>query len=158
MGTAVNLPVTGATSALGLSLGALNGAFGIDVAITALEREGKVKILSTPRVTTQNNKLAEVTQGFQIPIQTEQNNTVSVTFKDAALKLAAFLLTKEMQEAIITEIGGFPGVSWDHISDELRKKYADVIPTTIPVFPSGDWETNINDGWYRNVAPNISRT
>lgn len=78
--------------------------------------------------------------------------------KDAALKLAAFLLTKEMQEAIITEIGGFPGVSWDHISDELRKKYADVIPTTIPVFPSGDWETNINDGWYRNVAPNISRT
>jgi type IV pilus assembly protein PilQ len=86
-GTAVNLPVTGATSALGLSMGAVNGAFGIDVAITALEREGKVKILSTPRVTTQNNKQAEVTQGFQIPIQTEQNNTVSVTFKDAALKL-----------------------------------------------------------------------
>ena len=28
-------------------------AFGIDVAITALEREGKVKVLSTPRVTTQ---------------------------------------------------------------------------------------------------------
>jgi type IV pilus assembly protein PilQ len=47
----------------------------------------KVKILSTPRVTTQNNKQAEVTQGFQIPIQTQQNNTVSVTFKDAALKL-----------------------------------------------------------------------
>jgi len=86
-GTAVNLPVTGASSALGLSLGAINGAFGIDMAITALEREGKVKILSTPRVTTQNNKPAEVTQGFQIPIQTQQNNTVSVTFKDAALKL-----------------------------------------------------------------------
>jgi len=85
--TAVNLPVTGATSALGISMGAINGAFGIDVAITALERQGKVKILSTPRVTTQNNKQAEVTQGFQIPIQTTQNNTVSVTFKDAALKL-----------------------------------------------------------------------
>src|SRR5262245_27670181 len=85
--TAVQLPVVGATSALGLSMGAVNGAFGIDVAITALEREGKVKILSTPRVTTQNNKQAEVTQGFQIPIQTEQNNTVSVQFKDAALKL-----------------------------------------------------------------------
>jgi type IV pilus assembly protein PilQ len=79
--------VTGATSALGISMGAINGAFGIDVAITALEKQGKVKILSTPRVTTQNNKEAEVTQGFQIPIQTEQNNTVSVQFKDAALKL-----------------------------------------------------------------------
>ncbi|MDM9624826.1 extracellular solute-binding protein [Rhizobium sp. S152] len=78
--------------------------------------------------------------------------------KDEALKLAAFLLTKEMQEAIITEIGGFPGISWDHISDELRQKYADVIPKTIPTFPSGDWESTINDGWYRNVAPGISRT
>jgi len=85
--TAVDLPVTGATSALGLSMGAINGAFGIDLAITALERDGKVKILSTPRVTTQNNKQAEMTQGFQIPIQTVQNNTVSVVFKDAALKL-----------------------------------------------------------------------
>ena len=36
----------GATSALGLSLGAINGAFGIDVAISALEHEGKLKILS----------------------------------------------------------------------------------------------------------------
>ena len=55
--------------------------------ITALEHEGKVKILSTPRVTTQNNKQAEVTQGFQIPIQIVANNTVTVQFKDAALKL-----------------------------------------------------------------------
>jgi putative spermidine/putrescine transport system substrate-binding protein len=78
--------------------------------------------------------------------------------KDAALKLAAFMLTKEIQEAIITELGGFPAVSWEHISDDLRQKYADVIPTTIPTFPAGDWESNINDGWYRNVAPGISRT
>lgn len=78
--------------------------------------------------------------------------------KDAALKLAAFMLTKEMQEAVVTEIGGFPGISWDHLSDELRQKYADVIPATIPIFPSGDWEKAVNDGWYRNVAPNISRT
>jgi type IV pilus assembly protein PilQ len=87
LNTAIGLPVVGASTALGLSLGAINGAFGIDVAITALEKEGKVKMLSTPRVTTQNNKQAEVTQGFQVPIQTVQNNTVSVEFKDAALKL-----------------------------------------------------------------------
>ena len=68
-------------------MGAINGAFNLDVAITALEHEGKLKILSTPRVTTQNNKQAEVTQGFQIPIQIVANNTVTVQFKDAALKL-----------------------------------------------------------------------
>ena len=43
--------------------------------------------LSTPRVTTQNNIEAEVAQGVQIPIQVVANNTVTVTFKDAALTL-----------------------------------------------------------------------
>ncbi len=86
-GTAINLPVVGASSALGLSLGAINGAFGLDLALSALEHQGKVKILSTPRVTTQNNKAAEVTQGFEIPIQIVANNTVTVQFKSAALKL-----------------------------------------------------------------------
>ena len=86
-GTAVNLPATGATSALGLSMGAINGAFNLDVALSALEHKGQLKILSTPKVTTQNNQEAEVTQGFQIPIQIVANNTVTVQFKDAALKL-----------------------------------------------------------------------
>jgi type IV pilus assembly protein PilQ len=86
-GTAVNLPIGGATTALGLSLAAINGAFAIDAALSALEHEGKVRILSQPRVTTQNNKPAEMAQGFQIPFQTVANNTVTVQFRDAALKL-----------------------------------------------------------------------
>ncbi|HUL75515.1 MAG TPA: type IV pilus secretin PilQ [Vicinamibacterales bacterium] len=86
-GTAVNLPATGATSAVGISLGAINGAFNLDVALSALEHKGQLKILSTPKVTTQNNQEAQVTQGFQIPIQIVANNTVTVQFKDAALKL-----------------------------------------------------------------------
>ena len=86
-GTAINMPVTGATSALGLSLGSINGALNVDVSISALERQGELKILSKPKVVAQNNKRAEVTQGFEIPIQTVANNTVSVTFKPAALVL-----------------------------------------------------------------------
>ena len=86
--TAVNLPAAGATTALGVSLGAVNGALNLDVAISALEHEGKARILSTPRVTTQNNKLAEITQGFEVPIQVVANNTVTVQFKPASLKLA----------------------------------------------------------------------
>jgi type IV pilus assembly protein PilQ len=81
------MPVTGATSALGLSLGSINGALNVDVSISALERQGELKILSKPKVVAQNNKRAEVTQGFEIPIQTVANNTVSVTFKPAALVL-----------------------------------------------------------------------
>jgi type IV pilus secretin PilQ/predicted competence protein len=85
--TAVNLGVPGASSAIGLALGAVNGALNLDVALSALERSGKGRVLSTPRLTTQNNVAAEVTQGIQIPIQTVANNTVTVSFKDAALTL-----------------------------------------------------------------------
>ena len=85
--TAVGMAVPGATSAFGLALGSINGALNLDVAISALERQGQGRLLSSPRVTTQNNIEAEMTQGVQIPIQTIANNTVTVTFKDAALTL-----------------------------------------------------------------------
>jgi type IV pilus assembly protein PilQ len=85
--TAVNMGVSPATSAIGLALGSVNGAVNVDVALSALERTGQGRILSTPRVSTQNNIEAEITQGVQIPIQTVANNTVTVTFRDAALTL-----------------------------------------------------------------------
>ena len=85
--TAVNLGVTGAASAIGLALGSVNGAVNLDIALSALERQGQGRLLSTPRVATQNNVEAEITQGVQIPIQTVANNTVTVSFKDAALTL-----------------------------------------------------------------------
>ena len=87
VGNAVNLGVTGATTAVGLALGSVNGAFNLDIALSALESQGQGRILSTPRVSTQNNVAAEITQGIQIPLQTVANNTVTVTFKDAALTL-----------------------------------------------------------------------
>jgi type IV pilus assembly protein PilQ len=74
-------------SGIGIQLGSVNGAVNLNVTLRALESEGYVKILSTPRVTTQNNIPAEITQGAQIPIQVVSNNTVTVTFKDAALTL-----------------------------------------------------------------------
>jgi type IV pilus assembly protein PilQ len=85
--TLVNLGVSGATSAIGLAMGSINGAVNLDVALSALERQGQGRILSTPRVSTQNNIAAEITQGIQIPLQTVANNTVTVTFRDAALTL-----------------------------------------------------------------------
>ena len=74
-------------SAVGIVLGSVNGAVNLGVRLRALESEGTVKVLSTPRVTTQNNVPAEITQGAQIPIQVVSNNTVTVNFKDAALTL-----------------------------------------------------------------------
>ncbi len=76
-------------SAIGVALGAVNGAFNLDVALSALERSGKGRVLSTPRVTTQNNVEAEIMQGVQIPLVTPStpNSPETVTYKDAALTL-----------------------------------------------------------------------
>jgi type IV pilus assembly protein PilQ len=83
---AVNLGVA-ANSAVGLALGSVNGAFNLDLALSAAEKRGDARLLSTPRVTTQNNLAAEIAQGQQIPYQTVANNTVTTQFKDAALSL-----------------------------------------------------------------------
>jgi type IV pilus assembly protein PilQ len=78
-------------NAIGLALGAINGAFNLDVTLRALEQEGVAKVISRPHITTQNNKEAEVTQGFEIPYQVVTTAggtaTTSIQFKDAALKL-----------------------------------------------------------------------
>jgi type IV pilus secretin PilQ/predicted competence protein len=86
-GYAVNLPASSFNTGIGISMGNILGSFNLDVALTALERQGRGRLLSTPKVTTQNNKSAEIKQGVQIPIQTLANNTVSVQFKDAVLTL-----------------------------------------------------------------------
>jgi type IV pilus secretin PilQ/predicted competence protein len=83
----VDLGANAPNSAIGLALGSINGAFNLDVALSALEESGRGRILSSPRVSTQNNIEAEMTQGTEIPIQTVANNTVTVSFKPAALTL-----------------------------------------------------------------------
>lgn len=76
----------GANTVLGLTTG-LFGTAQINAILTAQERKGNIKTVSTPRITAQNNQTANVVNGIQIPVQTESNNTVTVTFVTAALKL-----------------------------------------------------------------------
>lgn len=61
--------------------------FALDYIITAAENKGVGKLLSKPRVITQNNEKATVKQGTKIPVQTIVNNTISVQFVDAVLQL-----------------------------------------------------------------------
>ncbi len=74
------------------------------------------------------------------------------------LALCDFILSPEIQTQIVTDIGGFPGVDWKYLPADLRAKYIDVVPLSIPTFPGGDWNGAISDGWYRTVAPNVPRT
>ncbi len=81
----VNLGANAPTSGLGLFYRAPN--FAVDFFISAAEAKGVGKLLSKPRVVTQNNEKAIIKQGQKIPIQTTINNTISIQFIDAVLKL-----------------------------------------------------------------------
>src|SRR6266850_2244608 len=71
----------------GLMLAHRSPNFAVDLFIIAAESKGVGKLLSKSKVITQNNEKATVKQGTKIPIQTTINNTISVQFIDAVLKL-----------------------------------------------------------------------
>jgi len=63
-----------ANSVLGLTTG-IFGTAQINLLITAGENKGQAKTIATPRVTTLNNRKAEIESGTQIPIVTTQPGT-----------------------------------------------------------------------------------
>jgi type IV pilus assembly protein PilQ len=71
----------------GFYIGHRSPNFAVDLFITAAESKGVGKLLSKPKVITQNNEKAIVKQGTKIPIQTVINNTISVQYIDAVLQL-----------------------------------------------------------------------
>ena len=72
---------------LGLSLGNVLDTFRLDMKIQAAESQGLVKLVSSPKIQTQTNHTAQIQSGFQIPVQTTVNNTTTVLYVDATLRL-----------------------------------------------------------------------
>ncbi|MCD6454130.1 MAG: type IV pilus secretin PilQ [Candidatus Aminicenantes bacterium] len=86
-GYAINIPAPSFNSAIGISLGNVTDSFGLDIGLTAMEQEGYGRILSAPKISTQDNHEASIIQGRQIPIQSVVNNTIMVRYVNAALEL-----------------------------------------------------------------------
>lgn len=78
---------TGTNGVLNLSLGNILNTFTLDASLRAAETDGLANILSAPKIATLNNKQALIQSGLQIPIQTVANNTVTVQFVNATLRL-----------------------------------------------------------------------
>ncbi|HYR44547.1 MAG TPA: type IV pilus secretin PilQ [Terriglobia bacterium] len=68
----------------------------LDEIIGVSEARGTAKLISRPRVTTQNNVAATIQQGTQIPVQTNVNNTITVQFTSFTLNLT---VTPQITEA-----------------------------------------------------------
>jgi type IV pilus assembly protein PilQ len=87
---AVNLPAavgTGSGGALGLMLGSVNGAFNLNLRLSALESSGQVRILSSPRISTLDNVEASINQGVSIPISIVSATGIQTVFVEANLGL-----------------------------------------------------------------------
>lgn len=86
----VNMPVSGASgtpASYGLAI--LSGDFLVDLELSALQTEGRVEIVSSPRVVTQDGTKAEVWSGVQVPIVTKgDDGKSSLQNVSASLSLA----------------------------------------------------------------------
>jgi len=85
----VNLPVAGAAGQLALTLINLGSGNLINLELSALEADSRGKVVSGPRVVTQDNQKAHIEQGTEIPyiIQGTNNTVPTVQFKKAVLAL-----------------------------------------------------------------------
>ncbi len=87
---AVNLPAavgTGQGGALGLAFGSIDNNFNLNLRLSAAETSGLVRIVSSPRILTLNNKEARINQGTLIPFSQVSAQGVQTTFQEAKLQL-----------------------------------------------------------------------
>lgn len=74
--------------ATGVSFGKLLSNFQLDMRLSAAASVGQIKIVSTPKVMTVNNKAAKISQGQMIPYQnTSSTDGAKTEFIEAALSL-----------------------------------------------------------------------
>jgi type IV pilus assembly protein PilQ len=83
----LNLPRNPAASSLGFSFGNVLDSFTLDITLDALETEGYARRLSSPKIATQNNEIAEIEQGVRIPVVSTTATEIDVRFVSASLLL-----------------------------------------------------------------------
>jgi type IV pilus assembly protein PilQ len=85
---AVNLPAAGGGS-IGVSILNLANNNLLDLELSALETEGRGKVVSNPRIVAPDKKKATITQGTDIPYATQASSGgTTISFKSAVLSLA----------------------------------------------------------------------
>jgi type IV pilus assembly protein PilQ len=87
---AVNFPAAiapNAGTALSLKLGHINDILSLDLRLSALESSGRGRVVSSPRVATLDNRMAEIAQGVSIPFTTSTQEKIETQSIDYLLKL-----------------------------------------------------------------------
>jgi len=83
-----NLPVNNAAGSFAFSLFKLSAGLLLNLELSAMEKDNRGKVVSSPRVTTANQQKARISQGTEIAyLQASSSGATNVQFKEAALSL-----------------------------------------------------------------------
>ncbi|MDI1308716.1 MAG: type IV pilus secretin PilQ [Methylotenera sp.] len=83
-----NLAVANATGSLAYSIYNVAAGLLLNMELTAMESDGRGKIVSSPRVTTANQHKAKIAAGTEIPyLEASSSGAATVSFKSAVLSL-----------------------------------------------------------------------
>jgi type IV pilus assembly protein PilQ len=138
---AVNLPAAvgaGSGGAIGMTFGSVNGAFQLNLRLSALETKGQIRTISSPKVTTVHNTTARITQGLSIPFSQVSAQGVNTVFIDAQLSLevtphitsdgSVLMLvhaTNNQPDPSLTGANGQPAISKQEATSQVLVKDGD---------------------------------
>ncbi|UTW03141.1 type IV pilus secretin PilQ [Amphritea atlantica] len=77
----------GVTSPASVAIGLASNSALLQLELSALETDGKIEVISQPKIMTTNGKAAMIESGKEIPYQTVEDGEVNVEFKDVVLSL-----------------------------------------------------------------------
>ncbi|MFH0810673.1 MAG: type IV pilus secretin PilQ [Pseudomonadota bacterium] len=126
----VNLPTTGPAGAINFQFARLANDLNIDVRLQALENQGKLRIVSSPRVLTLDNTEAYIQQGEDIPYLAQSVDGISTQFVQTKLCLTVtphitpdgrirMKIKAEKSEPSEREVKGTPGILRKEAQTEL---------------------------------------
>jgi type IV pilus assembly protein PilQ len=151
----VNLPAAvgqGAGGVLGLFIGSAADSFLLDIQLSALEDEGRGRVLSNPKVVTSDNKKAIIQQGKSIPYKTISTSGTQTQFAEAVLGLEVTptvtkdgyikleILAKKDQADFINQSEGVPTIDKKQATTLLYVKDGETAVI------GGIYERSENDG------------
>ncbi|MDV6316632.1 type IV pilus secretin PilQ [Idiomarina sp. HP20-50] len=88
-GMQIDLPASNPAGTFAANLARLSDDILLDLELTALERENKAEIITSPKIFTSNQQPAYIEQGTEIPyVETAAHGTTAVQFKKAVMGLS----------------------------------------------------------------------
>jgi type IV pilus assembly protein PilQ len=115
-----------------ISFGYIKDNLSLDMQLTAMENEDKIKIISNPRILGLDNKEARIKQGVALPyLKLNDQGVTSTEFKDAVLELAVtpkitpantialHIFVTKNQKSAQTGAGNEPGIDIREVETDL---------------------------------------